>query len=237
MKFLLQCGIRKKLIHTAFLTISGLSITHEASAVEFTLDFEGVGNNAQILEFYNGGTDSQGNSGENLGISFGGNALGNVDLDAGGTGNFANEPTPDTTMFFLSGSAVLNYAPGFDTGFSFYYTTAFDANVTVYDGLNATGNVLGTINLFRNNVANNCSGDPQGGPGDPLGQFCNFDIASLALSETAMSIDFSGTVNQVGFDNVTFGSVNPSPVPVPGAALLFGSSLLGMLAVRRRKNL
>lgn len=190
---------------------STLSVAgQEALAIAFTLDFEGVGDNAQILDFYNGGTDSQGNSGEDYGIQFGENALALVDRDAGGNGNFANEPTPDTAMYFLAGSSILNYEPGFESGFSFFYTTRYAATVTVWDDVNASGNLLGTLDLFINNLANGCVGDPQGGPGDPYGQFCNFDSTYLAFDGIAKSIDFSGTANQVGFDNITFGSIDPS---------------------------
>lgn len=227
--------ISKRTVRSSFFAATSLLVSTNVFAAPFTLDFEGVADSTPILDFYNGGTDLFGNSGTNFGVSFGSNALGLVDRDAGGNGNFANEPTPDTSMFFLSGSAVLNYAPGFDTGFSFFYTTAFDATVTVWDDLDATGSILGTLDLITNSVANNCSGDPQGGPGDALGQFCNWDIASLGFSDVARSIDFSGTVNQVGFDNITFGSVNPATVvPVPAAVWLFGSGLLGLVGVSRR---
>lgn len=172
-----------------------------AQAALFTLDFEGVGNQVAILDFYNGGNDGAGNSGTNFGVRFGSNTLGIIDQDAGGTGNFGNEPTPDTVMFFLTGSAVLNYAPGFVDGFSFYYTTSLPASVKVYDGLDATGNLLGSNSLSRN--IDGCTGDPSG-------TFCNWDIGSLAFAGTAKSIDFGGTVNQVGFDNITFGSIDPN---------------------------
>ena len=95
---------------TALLT-AGLVYSASAAAVVITLDFEGIGDQASIDNFYNGGTDSLGNSGTNYGVAFGSNTLGIIDADAGGTGNFGNEPTPDTIMFFLTGSAVLNYAP------------------------------------------------------------------------------------------------------------------------------
>jgi hypothetical protein len=200
-----------------------------AMAAVITLDFEGIGNQAAILDFYNGGTDSAGNSGVNYGVRFGSNALGIVDADAGGSGNFGNEPSPNTIMFFLTGSAVLNYAPGFTTGFSFWYTTvAFGGSVNVYDGLDATGNLLGTINL-----------DALGfGPGDPNGDFSNWAIGSLGFAGTARSIDFGGTVNQVGFDDVTFGSTRPGgeiPEPVSLALVGLGLGLAGV-ASRRRKT-
>lgn len=213
-----------KLLSSAVLAAA--FVPFSASATVITLDFEGVGNGASINNFYNGGSDSQGNSGVNYGVAFGSNALGLVDADAGGTGNFGNEPTPDTIMFFLTGSAVLNYAPGFTQGFSFWYTTTNNAgNVNVYDDLNASGNLLGTIALSALGA----------GAGDPNGSFSNWAIGSLALTGTAKSIDFGGTVNQVGYDNITFGSTNPNGVPEPTSLALLLAAIGAAGAVSRRK--
>lgn len=197
-----------------------------------TLDFEGVGNNATINEFYNGGTDSLGNSGVNYGISFGTDALGCIDSDATGGGcNFANEPTADTVMFFLSGSSILNNSAGFDTGFSFYYTSSASVSVDVYSELNLTGVLLGTINLATNWKDNNCIGDP-------TGDFCNWDVGSLAFTGSAKSIDFGGTANQVGFDNITFGSVDPDKVevPEPSTLAIFALGMMGLASRRFKKQ-
>ncbi len=206
-------------------------ILPSANAVPIVLDFEGAGDTAALLDFYNGGTDSLGNVGTNYGIGFGANALSLVDLDAGGSGNFANEPTPNTVMFFLTGSAVLNYSPGFDTGFSFYYSSSTVANVNVYDGLDMTGNLLGSIALNAQGF-DNCVGDP-------FGDFCNWSVGSLAFVGIAKSIDFGGTVNQSGYDDITFGSVTPGApelVSAPATLVLMGIGFLGM-GYMRRKNI
>ena len=149
------------------LVLSGASPAG-ASPVALVLTFEGLKDIENILDFYNGGTGSLGSSGPNYGVSFGPSALAIIDSDAGGGGNFANEPSPDTIAFWLSGaSLVMNVAAGFDTGFSFFYSSSTAATITVYDGLNATGNVLGQLNLIAQYRDNNCTGDP-------FGAFCNW---------------------------------------------------------------
>lgn len=216
----------KKLFFWVFAIAIPIGLSLNASASIITLDFEGLGSRAAIQDFYNGGTDSDGNSGVNYGISFGGNSLALTESDP--LANFSGAPTDETVMFFLTGSAVLNYAPGFDTGFSFYYSTvAFEGLVSVYDGLNATGNLLGSIDIAALGA----------GP-DLLNPFSNWEIGSLPFLGTAKSIDFGGTVNQVGYDNITFGSVDPNilSVPAPGVLGLLGLGLVGMLFFRRRTN-
>jgi PEP-CTERM motif len=200
-----------------------------ASAQVIFLDFEGLGTRAAINDFYNGGTDSQGNAGVNYGISFGANSLALRESDP--LANFSREPSAETVMFFLTGSSVLNYGPGFDEGFSFFYSTvSFAAQVQVYDGLNATGNLLGTISLAALGA----------GP-DLSNPFSNWEIGSLSFAGTARSIDFGGTVNQVGFDNITFGSVDPNQPTVPAipepstyALMLAGLGVMTLIARRRR---
>jgi hypothetical protein len=217
---------KMKAILMALAVSSGTAV----SAAPIVLTFEGVGDVASVNNFYNGGTDSAGNSGTNYGIAFGSNALGVIDSDAGGSGNIANEPSPSTALFFLTGSATLNYAPGFTDGFSFYYSSAAAATVNVYDGLNATGNLLASLALTAQ-FSNNCAGDPNG-------QFCNWTAVGATFTGTAKSIDFGGTVNQVAYDNITFGSATPggNDVPEPGSLALVGLALGGAGFVSRRRK-
>lgn len=205
------------------------------------LDFEGLEDLETVEDFYNGGTGGNGSGpGTNFGISFSSNALAIIDQDAGGTGNFGGEPSPDTILFFLTGTgAVMNVSGGFQNGFSFFYSAVNNpGQIVVYDGPDATGNVLATLNLPIT---------PSDG-GDPTGTFSPLEPVGVSFSGTAMSVDFGGTINQIGFDNITLGSATPGGAPavdnepseipfLPAFGLLLMGGLLaivGAVRIRRR---
>ncbi len=205
------------------------------------LDFEGLGNQEAVLEFYNGGNGGNGSGpGTNFGVSFSSNSLAIIDADAGGTGNFGGEPSPDTILFFLDpgqgGAATMNVPAGFEVGFSFFYSAISNPGIVrVFDGLDGTGNLLASLNLPLT---------PANGAPDPTGQFSPLVPIGVTFSGVARSVDFGGTVNQVGFDNITLGSgtpiggpggPDPRPyVPVPSGSLssiLILSVLLALVAL------
>lgn len=202
-----------------------------ANAQTILLNFEGLKDTEQILNFYNGGTGSLGSSGINYGVSFSSNSLAIVQGAPGS--NIGGLPTPVTGAFFLSGSAnTMNVANGFSTSLSFSYSAPFQPGVVrIYDGLNATGSLLGSINLPKT---------PNGAsvPGCNGKNFCPFQPIGLAFNGIAKSVDFSGTVNQIVFDDIKFTLAPTTTVPEPTSVIgLLAISALGAGSVLQRKLL
>ena len=180
------------------------------------LDFEGLAHVETVLEFYNGGTGGDGSGpGTNYGVSFSANATALIDEDAGvgGTGNFANEPSPDTVVFLPDGTAspiVVNVPAGFETGFGMFYAASSPVSVTVYSGLDGTGTALATRTMPTTPVAT--------GHGDPNGYFDVWYADGVAFAGTAQSVVIAIGVNAAAIDNLTFGAEMPLGGPVGGGS-------------------
>jgi hypothetical protein len=105
----------------------------------------------------------------------------------------------------------MNVASGFQSGFSFYYSATVAGTVQVYDGLNATGNILTTISLPVNVSASNC---PVDASSDQL-TYCAWKQIGAQFNGTARSVNFSGSANYIAFDNITIGaSVATAPLTI-----------------------
>jgi len=236
----MQTTLKKNLLVAAVAAALPMAAA-EASVI--VLDFEGINATypsgfASVGDFYNGGTSSDGTSGTNYGVSFDANALaiclntpGSVcsNTSRGGQG----DPNSQLgALFFLSGSATtMNFAAGFDTGFSFFYAAPNTAGtVQVYDGLNGTGNLLASLNLGL--TPSTCDFTYSAG-------YCPFAAAGVSFAGTAKSVNWGGVANYVVFDDVTFGSSTPGTqtrVPVPGTLGIVGLGLVGLTRMRRRKQ-
>lgn len=223
--------LKKKLLFALGLVGSLAALNSPATAAT-VLTFEGLQNLEPANNYYNGGTGGFGSSGTNYGISFSSNSIALIDSDAGGGGNTANEPSPETTLAFLSGAAAtMNVAAGFNTGFSFYYAATFySGSVNVYSGLDGTGDLLASLLLSPTGTA--CAGDPNG-------YYCAWSPIGVDFAGTAHSVDFGGSANYIVFDNITLGSATPEsgavPEPATWAMMLLGFGALGH-GMRRRTS-
>jgi hypothetical protein len=200
------------------------------------LTFEGLQTYEPVGNYYNGGFGGLGSGpGPNYGITFGSDSLAIISAAAGGGGNFDGAPTMPTILFFLSGPGdVMDVPAGFTTGFSFYYSAPiYPGNVDVYSGLDGTGALLASISLGLT-PDGHTNGPPCSGSYD----YCPWVPIGVLFDGTAESVNFTGTANYIGFDNITLGSSTPGTgtVPEPVSLVLF-SSFLGLAGlVRRRKS-
>jgi hypothetical protein len=199
-----------------------LAAAGPVSAVTF-IDFEGLPDLTPITTAYAG-----------VGVVFSPSAYAVVDGDNGGSGDFANEPSPNTAMAFIDAAAVLTVAAGFDTGFSFWYASpSSSAHVSLLDANNKS---VGEADLPALGAG---VGDPTGGD---YGKWATVGIALTCAGQPgckAYSVVFGGQPLRVFYDNVTFGSLTPgpgtpSPIPEPSTWALLGLGLTGVLAKKRR---
>jgi hypothetical protein len=161
-----------------------------------------------------------------------------VDLDAGGSGFFANEPSPSSVLYLPNpGAAYVDVERGFQNEVSFFYSQPFDPtqpktvyshfSVAVFEGFGGSGRELGRWMLS--------STDPHG-IGDPTGDlFGSFVQFRGMFGGTGRSLGFFEPVSTTGaaFDDLQF-ALAPTPIPEPSTlVLLFGGAVIGIRAVRR----
>lgn len=201
--------------------LASLSLATPAAAATVFVDFDTVGDFTFVEDFY-----------ASQGLSFSADALAVTNLDGGGLSDFDNPPSPFSIVtfvgdFFNVEKSFINVAAGFDTGFAFFYSADKVQTVTIYDGLNGSGNVLGSIDLAI-----------QYDQGCTPGRFCNWTAAGTSFAGTARSVDFTlfnGATGAAAFDNITFGQITPViPEPASWAMLVAGFGIAGV-ALRRRK--
>lgn len=210
-----------------------------AQADVVVLNFENIApypndSTVAIQGYYNGGTSSIGTSGPNLGVEFTANAL-VICLNTPGvycsnTSRGGVAPGSELGgLYWLEGpETYMNYAAGFEDGFSFNYAApnTEGASVSVYDGLNGTGTLLATLELGL--TPSTCGSEYSA-------DYCPFVAAGVNFDGVAKSISFAGLANYVVYDDVTFGSAIPG-VPEPSTYALFGLGLLGLAYTARRRS-
>lgn len=144
-----------------------------------TINFEGVGDLASIPAF--DGVTSPG-------------WIGIIDLDAGGSGNFAFEPSPQTIAFWLGGAPGSRDIVIADpvSRIEFRYSSFVTVNMQAFDR--------------NNNQVSSASGGAnfnQGPGGDPNGTFNKWDPLFVQADQNVITrVRVSGNVNQTGIDDL-----------------------------------
>lgn len=224
------------------LTAAAVLLAAPAFAVTtVTVDFETIeaypgGTGVLIDDYYAGGKASNGAVGPDLGISFAGEAM---VLCLNTPGEFCSNASRGVAgvsdkfgMTPLETSLVMNVAGGFTGGFSFLYASPYYTNyVQLYDGVNGTGDVIGSI-LLPVTPLGVCR------PGFSYGaDYCPFIPSSINFDGIAKSVVFYGVAGYAVYDDLAFGAVGPNPPPVPEPAawmlLIAGFGMVGA-SLRRR---
>jgi hypothetical protein len=195
-----------------------------------TLTFEGV--TGPIGSFYAGG------GGGNFGIQFTPAAIGLVDSDAGGSGFFANEPSPSTVLAFggtqPQGLPAMNVEAGFRSSLRFSYSQPFMEmpdtvfsrfDVAVFSDVNGQGSELGRWTLASTNPF--APGDPTGGL---FGAFTSFTGTFAGTAHSVVWIEPRNLTGAV-FDNL---SIDTSATPEPASLWLLGAGAAALARSRRR---
>jgi hypothetical protein len=165
------------------------TVTISRSDLPFLLDFEGMQNLDPVTNFYG-----------SQGVSFSQNALAIVDAhaidgDDEFGGNFGGQPSGVAAVTYAEGeSIVMNVAQGFDSQLSFAYASPFrEHTVTLYEGLNATGDVLESVEL------------PATVAGEFPDAYSEFSQIVASFSGVARSVSFGSVANKIVLDDILLG--------------------------------
>lgn len=187
----------------------------QAQAV-FRMDFEGLGDGQQVLDFYDG------NGGPDYGALFSAESKAVKSEDFGGSGSFSGQ-LGENGMYFSSGSAMLTVESGFNNAISFRYFALSGANasVKIFD---AAGNLMNPNDFSIPSTGNDV-----------------WATYSFSFAGTAKRLEFGGGAAQVVYDNLTIGFANPTgdlppPIPEPGTYALMLLGLVGVVAAARRRK-
>jgi len=176
--------MKRRLLIFLFLVILLTVSAINASASSFGLNFGGLNDGEEVLNYYNGGFGSQGSGpGPNFGITFTPSFLAIMVIPPYG---------PDRGGLLNGPSAIMDVSGGFTNVFSFYYEASDNSGlVTLWSGLDGTGVTLASL---------------------PLSAESFWFPEGTYFQGSAMSVVYSGTPGAINFDVINdIGIVVPEP--------------------------
>jgi hypothetical protein len=190
----------------AVAAFAGLT-TITSHAAPIFLDFEGIGNGAQIGEFYNGGTDSYGNRGFNYGISF----IGGAFAQRNSEGMYLRGET--FTIRFDSPIALTGN--GTNSAFSYLYSAANDTLVPV----------IHTLPPIQDDFFLRATGTDRF---VGIIQSASQPLTAATFQNVSLdNITFPGTVAPAD-------RIRSTDIPEPSTLALIGAGVFGLIAARRK---
>jgi len=216
-----------------FLAVLAFAAASSAMAGTTVMTFEGLGCTEPVMNYYDGGFGGFGSGpGPNYGVTWSSNSLALQESTATGgacSGNFINEPSPISVLFFLSGTGdVMDVPAGITTGFSFFYSgnsAIGNGSIDIYSGLDGTGTLLASFTADTS-LTPLCTTGPN---------YCVWQPDGVAFNGTAESVVFGGAANFIGWDNITLGSSVPVGTPEPASLALLGTAMLGAGLLLRKQ--
>ncbi len=218
------------------LGIATLLLSNIASATVLTFDFGG-GNYSAIPQAYGDnvtsttmGAYSYGGDGgftPNIQLAYAGDSVANLTLwttDFNDLTNVINNETDGDTGFTITFAADAGYnvsLTSLDMG-NYQSTVLTLPDFTITNGSGAT--LFSQSNIALTEDASSHT-------------IFDFGTSGLVANELILHIDttgLGGSSDNVGLDNIQFSQV--SAVPLPAAAWLFGSGLLGLIGLRKLKK-
>lgn len=155
-----------------------------------TLTFEGLSHNTPV--------------GSYSGVTFGSLWRSIIDSDAGGGGNFANEPSPSTTALafgIVQVNTRITFPYTIGSGSFYYALNNTPGSVTVHF-FNSAGTEIGTGNLNVCGAA--APGCGAACLGDPGGIYCSWTQVSLMPGTAYMEFSGAPVDQQFLIDDLTF---------------------------------
>jgi len=194
---------------TAYVTVNAVGNRNALLTFESLFPTGDKSLDAAVLNHYNGGTDSNGNSGRNYGIVFDANSIVSYSLYEDGTadGNFVSNPSKGAAVSSLGGTITITIAGGF-------YEQVV-ASLIVLSGSTVTMRVKNpadaviattTLPFTSTGTVYDDSNTPQ--------TVDVWEKITLAFAGEGRKLEIAGTVNQVAIDNILFrlpsSPLNPS---------------------------